>query len=598
MDNIAVLDFGGQYTHLIANRVRRLGVYSEVLSPEVDLRKLKKFAGIILSGGPDSVYDKNAPSLNPEILELELPVLGICYGHQLMVYTMKGDVRRGTIREYGLAVLNMKTESAVFKEIPRETNIWMSHGDTVAKLPPGFKAIASTVDCEYAAIENLQRKLFGFQFHPEVTHTDEGMKMLSNFIDICNCKRTWNVADHLAGLYRNLKESAKGKKVFLLVSGGVDSTVAFALLNNALGKDRVFGLHIDTGLMRKGESSETIKVLHELGFTNLSVTYAGETFINALKGVYKPEEKRRIIGETFLDVKDREIVRFGLDENDWLFAQGTIYPDTIESGGTKNAKVIKTHHNRVDRIQKMIKKGLVLEPLASFYKDEVRKTGIDLGLPKALIWRHPFPGPGLGVRILCSDGKANPDIEKIENKVRNSFVLKNRELFVLPVQSVGVQGDMRTYAHPAVITGNMDFSGLEDLSTKITNAFQEINRVLLLLSSKTRLSSLRLLSCDVSPLRIKKAREADAVSNAILEKHGLMSEIWQMPVVLLPLTDEHGNEAIVLRPVVSQEAMTARVYALPENVVAEMAEELLSISGIGTVFYDITHKPPATIEWE
>ncbi len=595
MEKIGVLDFGGQYTHLIANRIRRLGVYSEVLDNNATG---EGFCGVILSGGPGSVYDANAPQLNPALLTSKIPILGICYGHQLLANTLGGKVDKGNIQEYGRADMDITKKSEIFKELDKKETVWMSHGDTITKLPEGFTEIASTSDCSFTAMENKSKKIFGFQFHPEVTHTKNGNKILSNFIDICNCKREWNIDKHITEINENIKQLVNDKKVFLLVSGGVDSTVAFALLNNALGKEKVFGLHINTGLMRKNESEEILSVFNSFGFDNLSVVDAKKDFLDALKNITDPEQKRKIIGNKFLDVTNREIDKFNLDQDNWVLAQGTIYPDTIESGGTKNSSVIKTHHNRVDKIQELINKGRVIEPLADFYKDEVRKVGLGLGIPKSLIWRHPFPGPGLGVRILCSDTEqSEPDLKILENKLNEELKLVDRNIFVLPVQSVGVQGDSRTYAHPAVITGSVDFNNLEKLSTAITNNHKNINRVLLLLAP-SKMPKQMLKKCDINFDRAQIAREADFIAHQVLLDNDYLEKVWQMPVVLLPLINENNEETIVLRPVSSNEAMTAEFSMLPENIVMEMAEKLINISGVGTVLYDMTHKPPGTIEWE
>ncbi|MCL2283154.1 MAG: glutamine-hydrolyzing GMP synthase, partial [Fibromonadales bacterium] len=455
-DCIAVLDFGGQYAHLIANRVRKHGVFTRIFSPNTPVEHLKEVKGIIFSGGPMSVYEQKAPAFNKAILNINVPKLGICYGHQLIAESFGGKVVPGKVKEYGIANLEITDkESLLLKGIPEKSRAWMSHGDQISKLPGGFKAIASTSDCEFAAVENSAQKIYGIQFHPEVTHSEFGETVLENFaLNICGCKKSWDIKSYLPKISEKIKKTVGGKKVFLLVSGGVDSTVAFVLLNRILGSERVLGLHIDSGLMRLNESSNVMDFLKKEGMDNLQICDASEVFLNALKGVALPEMKRKIIGETFLKVKDSEMQRLSLSEDEWVIAQGTIYPDTIESGGTENSDVIKTHHNRVQGVLELEKKGMLLEPLADLYKDEVRALGTSIGIPHELVWRHPFPGPGLGVRLLCSDGKS-------------------------PLKSVGVQGDARTYAQPLFIESEESWEELEKRSTDTTNRSSEINRVVL-----------------------------------------------------------------------------------------------------------------------
>ena len=609
-EKIIVLDFGAQYGHLIARRIRELNVYSEIMEPTVDISKLKNCKGIILSGGPSSVNDDDAPEYNPEIFKLDIPILGICYGHQVMSKEMNGSIKPGKSNEYGIAKLDISDNNSLFKDMDNSHEIvWMSHGDSVDELPGGFKTIASTEDCSVAAIANESKKYYGLQFHPEVTHTRNGQKIFDNFINICSCKREWTmknyVSDQISEIQTRVGDS---KKVFLLVSGGVDSTVAFSLLNKALGNDRVYGLHIDNGLMRKNESAFVDKVLRKHGFDNFHVVDAGKQFINNLKGVTEPEAKRKIIGDTFIDVQKSELAKLDLDDALWLLGQGTIYPDTIESSGTKNSALIKTHHNRVEIIQKLIEQGKVIEPLAQLYKDEVRAVGEELGLPYELVWRHPFPGPGLGVRVLCNKGKVDYTAdEETEINGRIYSVIKDNEKFlgkILPIKSVGVQGDFRTYRNPCVIYCNsinedIDFNELEKISTILTNKVPEINRVVVCLTNKYDSISKRptLLNRTMTKDRIELLKEADNIAMNCLIENKLMDEIWQMPTVLIPISYENG-ESIVLRPVLSKEAMTASFARINYKVLMKMASDIKNISGIDEVFFDLTHKPPGTIEWE
>ncbi|NLG17333.1 MAG: glutamine-hydrolyzing GMP synthase [Fibrobacter sp.] len=597
MEKIAVLDFGGQYAHLIANRIRRLGVYSEIVSSDIAASRLATYKGIILSGSPFSVLDKQSPEFDSGLLDLKLPVLGLCYGHQLLATKLGGAVCKGEKREYGRAMISLSAKSPLLDGLQGTEQVWMSHGDAVEKIPEGFVTIASTQDCTHAAVADHSRNFYGLQFHPEVTDSINGMKILSNFIDICGCKRDWNSNTFFEEIAGTIRSICGDRKVFLLVSGGVDSSVAFTLLNKALGSSKVLGLHIDNGLMRQGESSAVIEYMRENGFDNLKVIDASGDFLKALEGVTDPEKKRTIIGNMFLTAKEKAFEEFGLNADEWILAQGTIYPDTIESAGTKHADLIKTHHNRVDLILELIRLGRVIEPLSQLYKDEVRELGEKLGLPGKLVWRHPFPGPGLGVRVLCSDGKEELIPAEVSSCLQKLAESKNYSASVLPVRCVGVQGDERSYAHPALITGKCDWKILEDISTNITNSIRSVNRVVYGIKTGKSLQY-RLISAFITRERLEKLRAADYIVTEQLYKSGEYGLVWQMPVVLLPLVNEAGDECIVLRPIVSQEAMTARFTPLRKDTLDAIVERASSIKGIGDIFYDITHKPPATIEWE
>lgn len=593
---ILVLDFGSQYTHLLARRVRELNVYSEIMLPTAPSSELKKAKGIILSGGPASVYDADAPKFNPEIFTLGIPILGLCYGQQLIGQEMGGRVGPGEVKEYGTAVL-VPSKGRLFDGLPKKFTVWMSHGDKVSKLPPGFMGTASTSDCEFAAIANEPEKIYGLQFHPEVTHTEHGLKILSNFaLGVCGCRPNWTMQDFLDMKIAEIKKYAGDKKVFLLLSGGVDSTVALTLLGKALGPERVFALHVDTGFMRKGESALVKEEIEKIGIRKIHVLDAGEKFLKALEGVYEPEEKRNIIGQLFVDLSMQELKALGFDENEWLLGQGTIYPDTIETGGTKNSNKIKTHHNRAPVIMKMIGQGKVIEPLDQLYKDEVREIGKLLGLPEKLVNRHPFPGPGLAIRILCSNGKGMAD-RKSEAGINYLAAKYGFCARLLPIRAVGVQGDNRTYRNAVLLEGPLDYGRLERASTAITNAFNTVNRVVYLVNPAKE-QEIRLMEAYLSKGRIAKLQEADEIAMKVSGLAGLDEEIWQFPVVLLPIDFGKKGEGIVLRPVSSREAMTANFYPLPEKVLFEMAEKIMKVEGIGAVMLDATHKPPATIEWE
>jgi GMP synthase (glutamine-hydrolysing) len=594
MEKIAVVDFGGQYTHLIARRIRQLGVYSEVVPAQAKPRDLKGYKGIILSGGPSSVYDEGAPGCDPGIFALEIPLLGLCYGHQLMCRTLGGEVTRGLVHEFGPANLKPEKGHPLFKAVSASSTVWMSHGDEVSKLPRGFRTIGSTPDCAQAAVADESRKFYGLQFHPEVTHSLQGTAMLANFLELCGCARDWNMGHYVQALEAKVRAQCEGRKVFLLVSGGVDSTVAFELLNRALGPDRVLGLHIDNGLMRKNESANVLNFMHAQGFDNLKISDATDRFLENLRGVHGPEEKRKIIGETFLHVKDAALADLDLNPSEWMLAQGTIYPDTIESGGTEHAAVIKTHHNRVQGILDLMALGQVVEPLAELYKDEVRELGRLLDIPPELLDRHPFPGPGLGVRLLCSDGTAEPVSGPVIARAEEVLEARGLAGEVLPIKSVGVQGDARTYAHPCLIRGTRDWRVADATATELLNRLRAVNRVVLETGALPGHYTPVARECDKTSLDL--LRDADDLCGKALKKAGLYAAVWQMPVVLLPL-DKAGKPVFVLRPVSSSEAMTARFAELPMDLLDSLWEDLKAL-GAGALLYDVTHKPPGTIEWE
>ena len=596
---IVVLDFGGQYAHLIANRVRRLEVYSEIKQPDLDERDLKGVCGIILSGGPASVYDPDAPPFNPAVLNLGKPVLGLCYGHQLLCRHLGGEVTPGATKEFGTARMRVISDSGILKGLAGEETVWMSHGDTVRRLPSGFEVLGDTPDCPTAAVGDHSRRIYGLQFHPEVAHTPSGLQILDNFLDVCECPRTWTMEHYLRTATEDIRASVGDRNVFLLVSGGVDSAVAFVLLNRAMGEDRVLGLHIDNGFMRKQETAIVEELLSEEGLHNLQVVDASDDFLLDTEGIFEPEEKRKAIGETFLKVKDRALADMDLDPDVYLLGQGTLYPDTIESGGTEHAGVIKTHHNRIDLIEALIGEGKVVEPLADLYKDEVRQLGKVLDLPERLIGRHPFPGPGLAVRTLCAMGDETlRDLDEgAQGLVEEIAGREGLGARILPLRSVGVQGDFRTYAHPAALWGQAGWKELEKVSTEITNNVGSVNRVVYLVAPDA-LPDLRPKRAFLSRNRLDLLREADDIAMKALDDYGLMDQVSQMPTVLVPLSSDGQKELVVLRPVSTPDFMTARFAEMPKPVVEKVASSILALGGVDAVLYDVTHKPPGTIEWE
>jgi GMP synthase (glutamine-hydrolysing) len=572
---IVVLDAGGQYCHLIARKVRELGVYAEVCASETPAADLSGARGIIISGGPSSVYDPASPTVDPAIFTLGSAVMGICYGQQIMAHNLGGTVRKGDKGEYGLATLELsETTDPLFAGLAGSQQVWMNHRDAVAALPEGFSVTGSTSTCAVAAIAAPERKFYGVQFHPEVVHTARGRQYLENFVfRVCGCVKDWDPRRRAPAIEREIRDCVGGRNVFFFVSGGVDSTVAFALCTRALGADRVRGVYVDTGLMREGETEFVSKL------PGVTVEHAEAQFLDALAGVTDPEKKRHIIGEEFVRVQERIIASRGLLDENWILGQGTIYPDTIESGGTKHADVIKTHHNRVAGIQKLIECGRIVEPLKSFYKDEVREVGRELELPAELLDRHPFPGPGLAIRCLCSE---------VDAPVRET-----EDGYVLPVKSVGVLGDSRSYA-PVLAIGELD----HERATALTNRIAGMNRVVAVVETRVPLARMRVRACGLTPERIATLRRADAIVRRISLESGYENKVWQFPVILIPLGTADAPESVVLRPVHSVDGMTAQSVGMDAGLLRRMCGELMAIREVAGVFYDLTHKPPGTIEWE
>lgn len=594
---IAIIDLGGQYCHMIGRRLRDIGVSSEILPPSVRAGEFEGFAGIILSGGPQSVYESDAPSIDRGILDLDLPLLGICYGHQLLAHLLGADVRASSA-EYGHAVLQLRQErgeDALFAATPSSQAVWMSHADRVESLPGGFEILAETSSCAIAAFGNPQRRVYGVQFHPEVAHTLYGIRLLNNFArKICGVHAHEHVKDRVENLLSDIRKKAASRPVFFFVSGGVDSTVAFSLAARALPRNQLLGVYVDTGLMRKGETQELRSLLDEAGLGNrLRIRDESSLFLGALQGIFEPEEKRTIIGKLFVDVQHRAMSELGIG-GEWLLGQGTIYPDTVESGGAgKATALIKTHHNRCAEVRELIEQGKVIEPLSEFYKDEVRQVGAELGLPKSLTERWPFPGPGLAIRCLCVDGTRPKPIEDAGIDCGSDY-----RAVSVPVRSVGVQGDGRTYRGVAAVQGPLDYGRLASIGSELCNKSQTFNRVVAYLAgAANELTSGRVTPAPLSKERIALLREADHIVRVTMEERGLAASVWQFPVILVPVSFA-GGESIVLRPVNSQDGMTASFARLPESILDSIAGEIADLPGIDAVFLDITGKPPATIEWE
>ncbi len=500
-ESVLIMDFGGQYSQLIARRVRECNVYCELKSYKTSVEEIKSkgYKGIIFTGGPNSAYDDNGPKCDPKVFELGIPVLGICYGAQLMAQTLGGKVSSSEVKEYGKTDVEFVTSSLLFHSAKDSNVCWMSHTDYISNVPHGFKITAKSADCPVAAMENIEKRLFAMQFHPEVQHTSEGMLYLRNFLyNACGCTADWKMSSFVNDTIKSLKEQIGNRKVLCALSGGVDSSVAALLVHKAIGK-QLTCIFVDHGLLRKDEGDQVETIFRKQFDMNLIRVNAKDRFLEKLAGVTEPEKKRKIIGEEFIRVFEEEAKKLGKVE---YLCQGTIYPDVVESG-VGEAAVIKSHHN-VGGLPEDIGFEGIIEPLRNLFKDEVRRAGLELGIPEFLVWRQPFPGPGLAIRIMGDITDEKLEILKDADAImREEFAnngldkIVNQYFAVLTgIKSVGVMGDGRTYdntiALRAVTTSDfmtadwarVPYDVLEKISNRIINEVDNINRVVYDITSK------------------------------------------------------------------------------------------------------------------
>ena len=623
MTNIAIVDYGSQYTHLIECRLRELGYNSDVVMPDECFDKLLNYKALILSGGPRSVFEKDAPQLSQAlstlIFEKEIPTLAICYGMQLLCQHLanksgydsvkKSDTGKAggkSSSEYGKTVLKISCQEKILEGVPSGEVVWMSHGDYVYALPPNSHSLASTDNLRNAAVALINHSVYCLQFHPEVSQTKNGSKIIQNFIAICQISPDWDSRQHLQAIKEDTLKRVQNKHIIAFISGGNDSSVLAEFLKSVIPAERLHFFYVQG--LDPATSIQNIRLLDP----GITIVNASRKFFTRLKEVYNPEEKRVIIGKIFVEIWEEETRKLArklnIKERNFILAQGTIYPDVIESGGSKHADIIKSHHNRIREVQELIKVGAVIEPFSDLFKGDVREIGRILNLDRRLISQHPQPGPRDAIRVICSPARALPDDNLLdiafsdEKDIQKFCGALGYSAWLIPIKSKGIQGDQSTYKYTVGLVGKYRREELLTLANAIPNQFSDtINRVVYVSSpaDTTSLAFLGVRKCDFNPETKKIADHANSILVKSLHLANIYNSVSQAFAVVAPVSFDSNGYGVVIRAVETQDFMTASCYWLPERLLFSISKEIMkSIPEIQIVLYDLTSKPPGTIEWE